>query len=187
MQGGNWFAAVAATLLLAGCGGGAAKSGNPAECVAPEGAATDVRNGSSTVNLTFLTDVRVDSQTCLDRLVFAFRPDTPDPPAFRVSYQPASTALVQDGSGEPIQVAGSAYLVVRLEPAATAEAASDGSLDFTYTGPRRLAPTGTRFVRNVVKSGDFEAAVTWVVGLSEQRPFSVSTRTTPPRVVIDVG
>jgi hypothetical protein len=38
-----------------------------------------------------------------------------------------------------------------------------------------------------VKSGDFEAAVTWVVGLSEQRPFSVSTRTAPPRVVVDVG
>jgi hypothetical protein len=185
MPGRNWFAAVAATLALSGCGG-EAKSGAPAECVAPQGAATDVRSGSSPANLTFLTDVRVDSQTCLDRLVFAFRPDTPDPPAFRVSYQPASTALVQDGSGEPIEVAGSAYLVVRLEPAATAEVAGD-SLDFTYTGPRRLAPTGTRFVRNVVKSGDFEAAVTWVVGLSEQRPFSVSTRTAPPRVVVDVG
>jgi hypothetical protein len=185
MPGRNWFAAVAATLSLSGCGGGA-KSGAPAECVAPKSAATDVRSGSSTANLTFLTDVQVDSQTCLDRLVFAFRPDTPDPPAFRVSYQPASTALVQDGSGEPIEVAGSAYLVVRLEPAATAEAAGDG-LDFTYTGPRRLAPTGTRFVRNVVKSGDFEAVVTWVVGLSEQRPFSVSARTSPPRVVVDVG
>ncbi|SRR6266540_2695136 len=185
MPGRNWFAALAATLLLSGCGGGA-KSGAPAACVAPEGAATDVRSSSNTENLTFLTDVRVDSQTCLDRLVFAFRPDTPDPPAFRVSYQPASTALVQDGSGEPIEVAGSAYLVVRLEPAATAEAAGDG-LDFTYTGPRRLAPTGTRFVRNVVKSGDFEAVLTWVVGLSEQRPFNVSARTSPPRVVVDVG
>jgi hypothetical protein len=175
----------ASALLLAGCGGGGQSSDDSSACDAAS-AGTSARHGAGSADLTFLTGVEVEPEKCLDRLVFAFRPDSPSPPAFRVSYQPASTALVEDGSGNPISSAGSAYLVVRLEPAATAEASGDG-LDFTYTGPRRLAPTGTRFVRDVVRSGDFEAVVTWVVGVTEERPFSVSTSTSPPRVVVDVG
>jgi hypothetical protein len=177
---------VAGALLLAGCGGGAQSSGGSSACEGSSGASTSAQRGAGSANLTFLTSLEVESQKCLDRLVFAFRPDSPNPPAFRVSYQPASTALVEDGSGNPISSTGSAYLVVRLEPAATAEASGE-SLDFTYTGPRRLAPTGTRFVRDVVKSGDFEAVLTWVVGLTEEQPFSVSTSMSPPRVVVDVG
>jgi hypothetical protein len=61
------------------------------------------------------------------------------------------------------------------------------SLTFTYTGPRRLRPDGGRFVRDVVKSGDFEAVVSWVIGLPEERPFTVSTASSPPRLILDVA
>jgi hypothetical protein len=36
-----------------------------------------------------------------------------------------------------------------------------------------------------VKSGDFEAVVTWVIGLSGQRPFT--TTVTDSRLVVTIG
>jgi hypothetical protein len=42
-------------------------------------------------------------------------------------------------------------------------------------------------VRDVVKSGDFEAVVSWVIGLPEERPFTVSTASSPPRLILDVA
>ena len=44
----------------------------------------------------------------------------------------------------------------------------------TYTGPRRITPDGTTFVREVVKTGDFEGYVTWVIGLNEKRVFTAT-------------
>jgi hypothetical protein len=56
----------------------------------------------------------------------------------------------------------------------------------TYTGPKRLAPPeDAHFVRELVKSGDFEAVVTWVIGLDERRPFT--TRVADSRLVVEIG
>jgi hypothetical protein len=61
------------------------------------------------------------------------------------------------------------------------------SLTFTYTGPRRLRPDGGRFVRDVVKSGRLRSGRRWVIGLPEERPFTVSTASSPPRLILDVA
>jgi hypothetical protein len=50
-----------------------------------------------------------------------------------------------------------------------------------------LRPEGTRFVREVVKTGDFESVVTWAIGLREERPFRVETSKSPPRLTVVVG
>ena len=42
----------------------------------------------------------------------------------------------------------------------------------TYTGPRRLP--GRDPITEVVKTGDFEGVVTWVIGLDRERPFLVT-------------
>ena len=56
----------------------------------------------------------------------------------------------------------------------------------TYMGPRRVAaPEDAHFVREAVKSGDFEAVLTWVVGLEGRRPFAVTASAS--RVVVTVG
>jgi hypothetical protein len=175
--------ALAATLALTSCGG----NDEQASCSRPAGAGTQARSGSGAADVTFLTSIDVHATKCGDRIVFAFRGDAERAPGFRISYEPAATALVEDGSGARIDAAGSAYLVLRLSPTATAEADGDGSLTFTYTGPRRLRPDDASFVRELVKSGDFEAVVSWVIGMDERRPFTVSTSASPPRLILEVA
>ena len=168
-----------AALLLSGCGG--KKS---AACEPPAGATTNARSAEpSSQSIAYLTDVRVETEDCVDRVTFEFRNDTP---GFRAQYLPRSQALVQDGSGAHVPVEGSAFLVIRMSPAATAEAKGD-QLHFTYTGPKRIPVDDGRFLREVVKTGDFEAAVTWVLGLSERRPFTADASSSPSRVVIEIG
>ena len=185
-SGGTWTAgALAAALLAAGCGGG--KSAQKASTCGPvEGAATSARSSAAPEPIFLLTDVRPAAEKCVDRISFDFRPDRMAAPGYHVEYRPAGEAQVEDASGRHIDVDGSAFLVVRLAPAATANL-SGSKLKFTYTGPRRLRPERTRFVREVVKTGDFESVVTWAIGLREERPFRVETSKSPPRLTVVVG
>ncbi len=41
---------------------------------------------------------------------------------------------------------------------------SDGKLHRTYRGPHQVRPSGTPMVTEMVKAGDFEAVLTWVIG-----------------------
>ena len=54
-----------------------------------------------------------------------------------------------------------------------------------YTGPRRIAGDGTSVVREVVRTGDFEAVLTWAIGLHGRVPFRVLTLDDPVRLVVD--
>ena len=177
-RGSHALALSSAVALLAGCGGGSQAA--CAAAAAGTGARVAAHVGEETA---FLSRVAVEADRCADRITFEFRGGAP---GFRVRYLPASEALVEDGSGNPVQVEGAEYLVVRLDPALTAEAEGD-RLVRTYDGPRRLRPLEARSVREVVKTGDFEAVVTWVVGLPEKRPFRVTTSDEPSRVVVEIG
>ena len=128
-----------------------------------------------------LTAVTVSSvSACVDDVSFAFRlPEAPGRPVVSAEYQ--SGPFRAAGSGEPVAVAGSAFLVVRFEPAYTADLSSERAPP-TYTGPRRFTPGGVRFAREVVLLGDFEGVVTWVVGLDGTRPFEMSYVDTTLRV-----
>jgi len=131
-------------------------------------------NGTRPLETMLLTDVSIESGECADRVEFAFKPSSAGVPGYRISYLPADKALVEDGSGAAIAVKGTAYLVVRFEPAATADLSSE-ELERTYTGPKRLAaPEAAHAVREVVKSGDFEAVLTWVIGVDGRRPFTAT-------------
>lgn len=131
----------------------------------------------------YLTDVDVEALECTDRVVFSFRKAAPGP-GYNILYQPAATAKTEDGSGNPVEVDGSAFLVVRLTPAVSAEIVGE-EVRPTYTGSRRITPEGTTFVREVVKTGDFEAQVTWVLGLREQRVFTATA--SESQLVVEIG
>ena len=118
----------------------------------------------------YLTKVTVAADDCTDQLFFDFEKQAPGP-GFEVSYQPAQTAKVEDGSGNPVEIAGDAFLVVKLTPAMTAKIDGD-QVTKTYTGPKRLTLSGDTSVEDVVKTGDFEAVVTWVIGLDDKQPFT---------------
>jgi hypothetical protein len=188
---------IATALLLAGCGSGTESSepaepgptqtATTAECK-PLGGSTEKQERPSPASpqALFLTDVKVEARECTDRVVFTFRDGKGTIPGYTISYEPASTAKIEDGSGRHLEIAGSAFLVVRLLNVMTAEISGE-QVKPTYTGPRRITPDGTRFVRELVKTGDFESTVTWVVGLDEKRPFKAQESPYSTSLLIDFG
>ncbi|GIU87154.1 MAG: hypothetical protein KatS3mg009_1669 [Acidimicrobiia bacterium] len=72
----------------------------------------------------------------MDRVEFVFRDAVP---GYRVEYQPGP--FTRDASGEPVTVAGTAFLVVRLEPAYTydLEAAEESTPARATSRPRARA------------------------------------------------
>ncbi|MER7506387.1 GerMN domain-containing protein [Nonomuraea pusilla] len=123
-----------------------------------------------------LVDVRASHHPGLDRLVFEFRGRVP---AERdVRYVPS---LVADASGRPVSVAGSAVLQVRFEQAD----GHDRAGRVTY-GPARRTYALPGVVQ-VVNTGDFEATLSFGVGLARRAAYRVYTLTSPSRVVVDVA
>jgi hypothetical protein len=177
---------------VAGCGSTATEradqpSTKPTPCTAPAGAGIAPRKSAPTAaDILYLTEVRIDHDRCAERVSFTFDRKATTPPGYAIEYTPAKQAQTEDASGRHIPVAGSAFLVVHLMPAMTARA--DGErLVFTYTGPRRLRASGTRYVDEVVKTGDFEAVVTWAIGLDAKRPYRVVPTSSPPGLSIEIG
>lgn len=148
--------------------------------------ATDPARGPADAPTRLLTDVRAGVHECYERVTFEFKPQAGDadgPVSWKAAYEPGP--ITEDGSGRPVAVKGSAYLVVTMT--ATGVDLSQEAAPPTYTGPASLAAAGATRIQQVRRTGDFEAVLTWVIGLDRQRPFRVTGQTGPPRVVVDVG
>jgi hypothetical protein len=122
-----------------------------------------------------LVDVRAGRHPGFDRVVFQFRGAVPQ---HRIRYV---GQLVQDGSGNPVSVAGGADLEVVFQGANAQN--QDGS---PSVSPRRFSP-GLPAVKEIAQVGDFEAVVSYGIGIDRRRPLEVSTLAGPPRLVIDVS
>ena len=72
-----------------------------------------------------------------------------------------------------------------MEPALDADLTQE-TAPRTYLGPQRFSPDAA-VVEELVRTGGFEAVLTWAVGLDEKRPFVVTRLESPPRVVIDIA
>jgi hypothetical protein len=125
-----------------------------------------------------LVDVRLARHDTFDRIVFEFDDATPAD----VTATWESPPIIEDPSGDEITVAGNAFLRIRMEPA-SAFSLNDGTP--TYTGPNRIALEGGNVIE-LVKTGDFEAVMSWVAGVEAKAPFTVTTLTGPPRVIVDI-
>ena len=143
------------------------------------GAGTEQVSGApSGEGTALLTRLELGRHEGFDRVVLEFRDALP---GYRVRYVPRP--VTEDASGRRVVVEGEAIAEIRLEPAS--------SYDFENQtpafAPRRVKgdAAGTSLVREVVRTGDFEAVLTWVVGLSDRVDFRVSTLQEPPRLVID--
>ena len=135
-----------------------------------EGSTTPTSAPGVTSGVALLTDVQVADGV----VTFTFREGTP---GFDVQY--VEPPITEDGSGAEVQVAGSAHLHVRMEPASGVDLSGE-EYEETYTGPERIAGTGV--IAEVVRTGDFEAVLSWVVGLDEQRPYRVEADASMLRV-----
>lgn len=190
------LAALAVLVALApGCGGGSdereAATAGTASQVPGTSACTFTgtpvaKSGRENAPVMLLTDVRVGTHGCYERVVFEFRPQAGEAPqamGYTVEYQPGP--VTQDGSGDPVPVKGNAYLVVRLT--ATGVDLTKETAPPTYTGPASLEPAGATSIRQVRRVGDFEGVLTWAVGLEAPVPFSVTAEESPLRLIVDVG
>lgn len=173
------LAVVFFVLLLAGCGGDSNSSQGSqtptTECESLSGATREQKQSPAIQDreTMYLTDVEVEIEDCVERITFKFEESEPGP-GYDVSYQPADVATKQDGSGKPIAIDGENFLVVRMFPAMTARI--DGEdVKPTYEGPRSIPrPEDASMIEQLAQTGDFEAQVTWAIGLDAEHPFTVT-------------
>jgi hypothetical protein len=131
-----------------------------------------------------LVDVRVGAHNGFDRVVFEFEEPDPNPAGNGgIPYYQIKTAkppFTEDPSDLPIDVEGDAFARIVFQGASGYD--FDGNA--TYDGPRRLTP-GFGTLADVVEGGDFEATMTWILGLSRPTCWQIQELHNPERLVID--
>ncbi len=128
-------------------------------------------------DLPILRAVRVGQQPAADRLVFEF--DGTGLPGWRIEY--VDRPVRDCGSGEPVPVAGDAWLQIRFDGAQAHSEAGEGT-----SGPRRRAPNQP-VLRELVRTCDFEGEVTWVAGVGRPNPYTPRVLAAPARLVVDIA
>jgi hypothetical protein len=141
-------------------------------CAVPAGlgAATPAAAAATPV----LTDVRASQHPGYDRVVFELT--GAGPTSYSVGYV---TKLVADGSGATVPVHGRATLRVVLHGVDNHTTAG------TATTPTRQA-FALKNVTSTVRSGDFEAVVSYGIALQKRTAFHTHRLSSPARIVVDV-
>jgi hypothetical protein len=123
-----------------------------------------------------LQAVRTGRHAGFDRVVFAF--DAGALPGYHLEY--VDRPVRNCGEGRVVPIEGDAWLQVRLTPANA----------HTEEGRPTVAPRERRPALPVLREPeltcDFEADVTWVLGLAAPNPYRVLELRYPPRLVVDV-
>lgn len=127
-----------------------------------------------------LVGIRQSRHDGFVRIVFDFVGPAPH---FRVGY--VKGPLRQPGSGNPVDIAGSALLEIHMEPAATVDFSTDDFIA-TYEGPTRINLGGPSTQGELLLVGEFEGNLVWAVGTDKQVSFAAGTLTGPSRMVVDV-
>ncbi len=125
-----------------------------------------------------LTDVRVGDHPGFVRIVFDLTGN--GTPLYIVGYEDPPFLAT---SGDPVPVDGEAFLAVHLSPARRHDIDTDTP---TYTGDLVLDPD-LGPIAQIVFVDDFEATMTWVIGLDGERAFLVLVLQDPLRLVVDVA
>ena len=124
--------------------------------------------------VSILTHVRVSSRNGYDRVVFEFRDNFP---GYRVGYV---TNPTEEFSGRDVEIAGDAYLQVRLEGAQAHDEGESTLADRSYS-------VDLDSIREVVVTGDAGGQVTAVIGLVRPLDFRVERGVDPFRVMVDIA
>ncbi|MDX6387064.1 MAG: hypothetical protein QOD85_866 [Gaiellaceae bacterium] len=146
------------------------------------GAATTPVEAAATGSDTALLErIAVGRHEGYDRVVFQFQNGLP---GYKVEY--VQPPLKEDGSGKPVSVKGNAIVSVRMEPASGFDL-NTGEGVLVYKGAKQIDGTsaGTSVVQQLVRTGDFEAVLSWAIGLSDRVDFRVTTATSPDRLIVD--
>ena len=166
------LALVVCVLAMAGCSDGGSLDGASTEPAVGDPASTEVA---------LLTAVDVSKVDGHDRVVFKFANSVP---GYDIRY--VDRPVLADGSGAEVAVGGAEVMRARFEPALDADLTKE-NVPRTYFGPVRFSPKDAKTVVELVRTGGFEAVLTWVIGVKEKVPFKVTTLDDPARVVVDLA
>jgi hypothetical protein len=129
------------------------------------------------MNQAQLKEVRAAEHTTFDRFTLEF---DIAPPGYKVEY--VEPPILADPSGQEVTIDGTAFLQITIQGAV----ADYLNTDDPYTGPDELNPGLPNLVEAEL-AGDFEAVLSWVLGVKEEADFRVLTLESPARLVVDVG
>jgi hypothetical protein len=159
-------------LALAACGSVPVAPTTALAAAAPPFACQPSASGAGTAPAA-LTAVRTGGHPGYDRFVIQFADVAA---GYQVTPQ-ATASFVEDASGRPVTLRGSAGVLIRLSPA---------SAFGTYAGPTDIV-TGLPVLLEARQIGDFEGHTTWALGLSRPACMRVFTLSGPSRLVVDVS
>jgi hypothetical protein len=205
-------AAFAVVVALVGCqGGSGADERSTGTTKPPVGTTESVDTGSPTCRLpvsaeprslpgpaatSYLVDAMAGKNGCVDQVIFQFEPaGDGTPPGYQIEYHDAEKEPFLDGDPPTaISVEGSAWLLVKLGPAASAVAPADPEAKpvTKYLGPLSVHYDSFIHLQQVRKLPDATlpdgtAQVVWAIGLDGQRPFAVDAVSDPPRVTVYIS
>jgi hypothetical protein len=110
-----------------------------------------------------------------ERVVFEFADSVP---GYHLEY--IDKPVRDCGAGHVRPVAGEGWLEVRLEPARAHDDSGHPTIAEREFKPR------LDLVLELERTCDFEAVVTWVIGLASPNRFRVLELSDPPRLVVDI-
>lgn len=147
----------------------------PEDVKSPEWTASIVDVQRSGLKPVTMTEVRTARNEGFDRVVFQFAGD--QLPGYHVEY--IDEPVVKCGSGDTTAIAGQGWLRVRIQPA---QAHENGQV----TVAERERKPGLPVLQELELTCDFEADVTWVLGVKNPNPYRVMELREPTRLVVDV-
>jgi hypothetical protein len=158
----------------------------PPEAALPasDGATSDLSRFEKTAGITavrrpggprVLHAVRAATAAGYDRVVFEFRDAVP---GFHLEY--VDRPIRDCGAGDVKPVEGDGWLEARFFPANAHTEAGQPTV-----AERELLPR-LPIVREIERTCDFEAVVTWVVGTASPNRYRAFELRDPPRLVIDI-
>jgi hypothetical protein len=161
------------------------ETSSPTPAPAPPAKACRRATGGEEGVYTNLVAVRIGTHDGYDRITFEFRPPSPNPggkggiPRYEIAT--AKPPHYEDPSGRELDVNGNAFARIVFHGAAGYD--FDGRP--TYTGPRTVR-AGFPVLVEAVEAGDFEATLSWILGLRQQACWKVRELHNPDRVAIDM-
>lgn len=121
------------------------------------------------------TGLRAAAHDGFDRVVFEFKEGVP---GYHLEY--VDRPVRDCGEGSPRPIAGDAWLEVRMSPANAHTEEGKPTI-----AEREIAP-GLPNVREIERTCDFEAVVTWVIGVGSPSRYRAFELQDPARLVVDI-
>ncbi len=120
-------------------------------------------------------DIRTGRHEGFDRIVFEFQEYLP---GYVMEY--IDSPVRACGSGNTVELPGDGWLQVRFFPARAHTFAGEATIENREIG------LAYPVLREAELTCDFEANLTWVLGVAEPNRYRVMTLADPPRIIVDI-